>query len=343
MKKILTTLCLFAFAMMMKAQDATYHLPMTAIKVSMLVEKKSYTPGELSGYARRFLKKKDVSQEAYVSYSLLEAEMSPFAIPDTSKVYTAHIDQKHNIQKLVLSEDNILLAINAERPQYSVGKRFVPARKPAPLDPYKELDQDILASGSKLKMAELCAKKIYDNRESRNELISGQADFMPKDGEQLRIMLQNLDNQEAAIRQLFEGVTVCDTSVVELVYVPTKEVERDVLFRFSEFAGVVDAENLSGEPYYISVKDLHTKPEHITEPGKKAPKDETGVWICLPGKIQLSLQTMSREVANLNVSAAQFGEVENLNEPLFTKKVQTSLVLTPYNGGIDRIESVPLK
>lgn len=325
------------------AQDVTYHLPKTAVKVSMLVEKKQYTPGDLCGYARRFLKKTDVEQEKYVEYRLIDAELFPMAIPDSAKVHTAHIDQKHNIQKLSLSSDNILLGINVDGKEVSVGKQFTPAPKPAPLDPSNYLNQDILMVSSKLKMAELCAKEIYDIRESKNELNRGQADFMPKDGEQLRLMLKNLDTQEAAIRQLFEGVTVCDTTVVDIVYVPQKEVSNELLFRFSKYAGVVEADNLSGDPYYMTVKDLHSKPERITEQGKKTPKDETGLWICVPGKIDVSLSNMQGQVATLTLSAAQFGEEENLNEPLFSKKISTSIILNPFNGGIDKIDSVPVK
>lgn len=344
MKKTILSLCLMACSMgTALAQEATYHLPKTAIKVSMLVEKKSYTPGILCDYARRFMKKMDVEQEKSVTYRMLDMEMFPVAEPDTNKVFLARIDQKHNIQKLALSEDNILLGINAEPKPYKVGKTFTPARKPAPLDPANYLNQDILLTSSKLKMAELCAKEIYDIRESKNELTRGQADYMPKDGEQLRIMLQNLETQEAAIRQLFEGVTICDTTVVDITYVPEKEVSNEVLFRFSKFEGVVGADNLSGDPYYVTVKDHHSMPEQIMDYGKKAPKDETGVWIALPGKISVSIADMSGKVKTLDVSAAQFGDVENLNEPLFSKKVFTTLILNPYNGGIEKIESTPVK
>lgn len=345
MKKQLLPMFLFVMSCVTcAAQDATYHLPKTAVKVSMLVEKKSYTPGDLCQYARRFLKKADVEQEQYVRYRMLDVEMFPVAIPDTTKVYTARIDQKHNIQKLHISEDNILLAVNAEGVACAPGKTFIPAKKPAALDPYRYLNQDILAVGSKLKMADLCAKEIYDIRESKNELTRGQADYMPKDGEQLRIMLSNLDTQESAIRQLFEGVTVCDTSVVDFVYVPEQEVEKDILFRFSKYSGLVGADNLSGEPYYVSVKDHKSIPDYINDNGGKKPaKDETGIWICLPGKITVTLSATSGTVGTLDISAAQFGDVENLNEPLFSKKVLTNLVLNPYNGGIDKIESTPVK
>ena len=64
------------------------------------------------------------------------------------------------------------------------------------------MNEDILSAGSSAKMAELCALEIYDIRDSKSLLNKGQADFMPKDGEQLRIMLANLETQENALMQL---------------------------------------------------------------------------------------------------------------------------------------------
>lgn len=60
-------------------------------------------------------------------------------------------------------------------------------------------------AGSTAKMAELVAKEIYNIRESKNALVRGQADNMPKDGEQLKIMLANLEEQEAAMTEMFSG------------------------------------------------------------------------------------------------------------------------------------------
>lgn len=56
--------------------------------------------------------------------------------------------------------------------------------------------EEILSAGSTAKMAELAANEIYDIRENRGLLTKGQADFMPKDGEQLKLMLANLDTQK---------------------------------------------------------------------------------------------------------------------------------------------------
>ena len=58
------------------------------------------------------------------------------------------------------------------------------------MNPRRYLTEEILAAGSTAKMAELTAREIYDLRENRSLLIKGQADFMPQDGQQLKLMLQ---------------------------------------------------------------------------------------------------------------------------------------------------------
>lgn len=339
---VFATLLTFLAVYNASAQDTSYHLPKTGVRVALLVEKTSYKPGDLAAYTQRFLKKQ-VAQEESVQYRIVNVTMSPCALPDSSRIFTAHIDNKRNIQEFNLSPDNILLAINAEPRQMAEPAPFVAAAKPAADDPYRHLNQDILSAGSRMKMAELCAQEIYDIRESRSELTKGQADYMPKDGEQLRIMLQNLETQESAIRQLFEGVTQCDTIQTVMTFVPERDMTKVPLFRFSKHYGIVDSSDLSGEPYYMIVENLNSCPPHINEQGKKAPKDETGIWIALPGKIRLTVTDGQMPLNTTELSASQFGEIENLNEPLFSKKVMTRLVLNPYNGGIEDIESAPIK
>ncbi len=81
----------------------------------------------------------------------------------------------------------MLLAINAEPKTIESIKDF----KAAP----DFMNADILSAGSKAKMAELIAQDIYDIRESRNQLSRGEADFMPKDGEQLKIICERYSRE----------------------------------------------------------------------------------------------------------------------------------------------------
>lgn len=321
------------------AEGTGYYLPRTELRFTVKMEKTSYTPGDFAVYAEKYMKVSDVSMQPSVTYRILGLDINSDGERDTSKFYVAPVDSKHNIQTIDLDENGVLLAINAEPKQIKQRVPFKSAPKPAPLNPRDYMNEDVLSAGSSAKMAELCALEIYDIRDSKSLLSKGQADFMPKDGEQLRIMLRNLDEQESGLMQLFTGVTVKDTIETEIVFVPQKETERQLLFRFSKWMGITDADDLGGNPYYISVEDKHIMPS-IQENmlSTKKAKDNGGFYVNLPGKIKVTLFKGTEQWAAYELYAAQFGQTVALDEGLFDKKLLTSIVLNPVTGSLESIE-----
>ena len=188
-------------------------------------------------------------------------------------------------------------------------------------------------------MAELTAREIYDIRDSKNALNRGEADFMPKDGEQLRIMLDNLNTQDRLLSSLFCGTTVKDTAEVVFTLCPEKEVEHQVLFRLSKQLGVVDADDLAGTPYYINIRDLKTVPAEEPVEGKKKKEKEDGIYVNVPSKIAVSVSQGNEEIANAEFPAGQFGHVELLSGDLFNKRFTTHLRLNPVTGAVDKLEA----
>ncbi len=322
-------------------EGTTYYLPRTQLTFQVLVEKTTYEPGQFAGYARRYLKKNDVSLEPAVAYRIVDLRMTPQAVPDTSKRYTLTVDKNHTISQVALSEDGVLMAINAEKSEPPVLTHFTPAKQPKALNPKDYMNEDILTATNTDKMARLTAQEIYDIRESRNQLSRGQAEFMPKDGEQLRIMMHNLQQQEQALVQTFEGLTVRDTSEVVINYDPMKAVEKEVLFRFSKHFGLVDKDDLSGSPYYIYIAyDQPAEEEPVM--AEKKQKGDIGLNVNLPAKMTMRLMHGGQTVMEKETYAGQFGTTENLSGELFGKKQTSRIVLHPVTGGIQLIEEVQL-
>jgi hypothetical protein len=197
------------------------------------------------------------------------------------------------------------------------------------------MTQEMLAAGSSIKMAELCAQEIYDIRDSKNALIRGEADNTPKDGAQLKLMLDQLDKQAAVLESLFSGTTQTDTEVFSLFYDPQQESDRDILFRFSQKLGVLDADNLAGEPVAASVKVLETIPTTVPseEAAKKRAKMEHGVYYNVPARTKISINYGGQEFVNMETPVAQFGVVEVLSNTLFDKKTTTQVTFFQATGG----------
>ena len=237
------------------------------------------------------------------------------------------------------AEDGVLLAINAEPNYQELPTPFKAAPKPAAVNPRQFMNEEILVAGSTAKMAQLTAQEIYDIRDSRSQLVKGQADFMPKDGDQMKLMLSQLDMQDKALTSLFAGTAVCDTLEEVFIVSPNQELKKTPLFRFSKHFGLVDADDLSGTPYYISVQNLTQLPATDQEQAAKKKKAENGLYYNVPGKLRSIIYSGNNAVSKEDFPAAQFGNVELLNAELFNKHYGTKLWMNPLTGGIDKLEA----
>ena len=324
-------------------EGIVYSLPKTTVNISLLIEKTTFEPGELAGYAKLYMKK-DVASKPSTEYRVVGISLSQDAIPDTARTYTLTVDKKHSLINLTCDENGVLQAINAQGKSVAKPQPFKAAPQAKPLNPNDYMNQDILTAGSHARMAQLIAQEIYDIRDSRNQLSRGEADFMPKDGEQLRIMLANLDQQERALLQVFEGVSTTDTTEVVIPFTPETEMQRQLLFRFSKHFGLVDNDDLSGRPFYISVEDLNTvTPLPASADDGKKSKEDIGLNVTLPGKVRLTIADGNQPLTTYEMYAAQFGRVEAISGTLFGKKVTTHIVLHPLTGNIERLEVEPLE
>ena len=337
--------CFVSLACYSQAIEGTsYYLPKTAMKFTLTVEKTQYEPGQFAGYAQRYMKQDDVQLEASTTYRIVDTRMHNIAMPDTAKHFTLSLDKRYTISTVERTDNGQLLAINAEPKRVTEPAPFVPARKPRALNPRDFMNEDMLTAGSTAKMAQLIAQEIYDIRDSRNQLQRGQAEFMPADGQQLRIMMDGLNTQERALRQVFEGTTVKDTTEVTLVFVPTENVDRQLFFRFSRHFGLVDNDDLSGVPYYITVyTDAKATDDGEAQKKEKKDKDDIGLVVNTPQKVRATLYCENKVVDSYEFNAGQFGGTESLSGALFGKKLTTQIVLNPITGGIETIKEKSLE
>ena len=195
-----------------------------------------------------------------------------------------------------------------------------------------------LRATSTAKMAELAAKDIFNIRESRNAIVRGQADNMPKDGEALKIMLSNLDQQETALLAMFKGTTTHETRIISIRITPNEEdVEESVLFRFSNKQGILDAEDLGGSPIYYQLTNQTIFPE-VDEKTLKKAKQPRGIIYAVPGKAQLKVYNNKEVFYEEELPIAQYGKTEVLAEDLFGKGTTTRVTFDQSTGAIRKIE-----
>ena len=121
---------------------------------------------------------------------------------------------------------------------------------------YSVLNEEQLSAGSTAKMAESAAKQIYRIRESRINIATGDVDQLPADGESFKLIMKQLDEQEAALTEMFLGSVSKESYTETIDFNPANTVGKETLFRFSKRLGFLDKDNLAGEPYVITVDIL---------------------------------------------------------------------------------------
>ncbi len=314
----------------------TYFLPKSAIRLQLLIEKRVYTPGDFCKYAEKYLRMTGIEQEEVVTYTVVNFGINQIGVRDTSKCYTVKLKGKTVGADIRLNEEGVLQAVNAEPVAVPEMKHFKPGPQPERINPRQYLSAEVLAAGSMAKMAELTVQQIIELQERRQALITGEADDTPADKQQLQLMLDEIEKEREALMSMFLGTTTRDTTEQIVTVCPDKEVEREVIFRINKKLGLVDKDDLSGIPYYMTVQDMHRTPTQQYDMADK--KKEGGFWVNVPGRIKVTLQREEHLLGAFDLYAAQFGFVECRSGSLFTRYV-THMILNPVHGSVDRINA----
>lgn len=331
-------------------EGVCYFLPKTVFEVVVTAEKAVTKPGEFAAYSDRYLRQPNVPTAESTEWTIKEITLMPYGVPDSTKAYSIKLRSQTSAPLVSLTDEGLLLSINKREEQETVPE--LPKGIPAPKEVNGRdfMTQEILAAGSSAKMAQLTAEFIYELRDSRNALIRGEADNTPKDGMQLKLMLDNLDKEIEALESLFKGQTLTSTEVMSFDYEPSADAsllgKQQLLCRFSRRLGLVDADDLSGEPIWIIIKALGTIPQAAPEPeptkkglfGMGKSKTEQGVYVNVPQRAQVTISSPRATLLTKDVSICQLGVTELLSDVLFNKKMETRVTLHQHTGNVKEIE-----
>ncbi len=345
MKKNVFALSLLACTAPIAAQDISpylpgedegivYFLPKTMLEVNVIATRVTYHPGELCQYANQYLRMNNVSPEPETYWEIKQIEVRSAGVPDSTKAYLVKLKDKSSMSNVELTEEGLIEAINTSAPE-KMPMEYVLEKPQKHENPRRYMTEDILLAGSSAKMADLTAKEIYNIRESKNLILRGQADAMPKDGASLQLVIDNLDTQEKALTQLFTGTTDREDKVFTAHIVPQDGLTDKVALRFSRSLGVLPAEDLAGEPIYINLKSTVPLPT-VIEDNKKKKKLEGAIYN-IPGKGKVTVSYQGKTCFEAELPITQFGTTEVLVNDLF-KKVNTRVIFNPETGSILKID-----
>jgi len=322
----------------------TYFLPKTVLTVHVNYTKTTQKAGLYARYAEKYLGIKDQSVilEDRVYYTLNTIRVENKGVVDKDASYLVEFKSKTTSPFVYLTENGLICTINADYVPEPVKPNLIaispPALESSTTLTHSVYTEEYLRAGSVTKMAEVAAKQIYKLRESRTNLLTGEAENAPRDGEGMRIVLSNLDAQEKALVELFTGTASVESFNSKFEVEPDSDINKNVLFRFSKFMGIVDKDDLSGSPVYITVKSLENQePEEIVDPKRKT-KEPLSIVYNVPGKATVEVFYGIDSMYKNTHSIVQFGSKQILAPSLFDdKKAPVKIYFYPETGAIKQI------
>lgn len=317
----------------------SYYLPKTVLYVDIEATKTTIKAGKYARYTEKFLGIKNAPQEDITLFSLDNVTMETYGEPDKNEGYMLQY-KSNNTPYIYLTKEGTICSVNMEphesykstsspaMPQNKIMQRFA-------TDNDALLSEEYLMSGSSLKMAEVAAKQIYRIRESRQDILMGEAEHMPKDGEALKFMINQLDEKERALTSMFTGNDQKEKVYFRFKVDVAENAESQILFRFSNFFGVVDKNDLSGDPVYINLKVTDRKEHEPVNPKDKKKTEDPGIMYNNPGRAVVSIRMGKKNLISDEFSFTQFGIKNALPASLFeNKKVTTKVLLDMQNGSV---------
>lgn len=353
MKNLITIACLL-FSIPLMAQTKvvkknavkannfgiTYSLPKTQLIVDAEVTKVTCKAGPYYKYAEKYLGVKDAITEDKVYYELGKLSLVNKGIPDPDNTYIVEFKSGTVAPYAYLTEDGLLCSINAEyTPEESELETIMKnGQGPAKVTDASVFSEELLMAGSTARQAEVAAKQIYRIRESRLNILTGDADNLPPDGEAMKLVIQQLEEQEKALTNLFTGILTKETSHYEVSITPYDNLEKEVLFRFSNLMGIVDADDLGGVPVYMNLKATERAPVLDPKEAEKKEKSLKGIVYNVPGKASIEISMNKKTLYKGDAQITQFGSREGLAPVMFEdKKAPVKVYFYPETGAIKQI------
>ena len=318
----------------------TYSLPKTSLIINAEVKKSTCKAGPYYKYAEKYLGVKEVVTEDKVFYELGKITLFNKGVPDPEQTYIVEFKGGTVAPYAYLTEEGLLCSINAEyAPVESemdiARKNKSKAVRVADASVYSE---ELLMAGSVAKQAEVAAKQIYRIRESRLNILTGDADNLPPDGEAMKLVIQQLEEQEKALVNLFTGIIVEEIIDYDVTLTPHDDLDKEIIFRFSSLLGIVDADDLGGTPVYFNLKATDRAPMLDEKEAARKEKSLKGIIYNIPGKANVDIQMNKKTLYKGEVQITQFGTQEGLAPVMFEdKRSPVKVYFYPETGAIKQI------
>jgi len=324
-----------------------YALPATKIKITVVQEKFSVTPGEYCQFAMQFFGVPAERSAAKVSYQMKQIVVEDHVYLDSSRIFSLSFTE-HLPMGLTLNSNGYISGINlTENKQMENctehNQSFClyknKAEKTVVIPDYPK---EFFQFGTKQAKAEYIAAKVYSLRDDRQYLSIGEAtNAVLPDGEALKIMMNYLQQMENKYLELFYGSEKKELDTFVFWSTP-KDIafQHELLFRFAPETGIADVTNVNALPVYLDVETKNIEQiarlEERTKIIRWKAEMPGGLVYVIPSESTITLRNDNEILSQKVLQISQLGKLGVL--PISLLNPNTTIEFYPCKGTLKLIK-----
>lgn len=313
-----------------------YYSPKTALTLEFIYTVETQERGLFAEYAEEMLGVTDFMQETSSVCTIKDVMIGTATTTDYNRPHK--VNNESGIPMLLnINDKGLLTGYNVPMPEKKAAPKLDKSapkcaekcnKSAAEVAPYPE---EVLKAATPQAQAFEVAKQIFHIRETRMYLLSGEVEHAPADGKAMQIVLDELDEQEKALTELFIGKKNmrCEQKKVQI----EPNYKGELLF-FSDENGFTDSDNIDADTIEVRMLCQEQELQPQNPKAKKKNGELSQIVYNVPGCCLVNVLYKGHNLASRAVPVAQLGVDVALPKSWFTGKELPKIIFSEKTGNI---------
>ncbi|MFH2142033.1 MAG: DUF4831 family protein [Bacteroidota bacterium] len=349
----------------LKDYPIVYSLPKVELCIAVeLLQTKSYK-GPFADYCNYYLGMEPEVKNDEIQYKINNIIISQINTPDTSKTFCIISTKKNILNKISLTEYGLLAGINNDviltkniQPPTSCEFNntendnefnFMYSSYKSNLIEIIDTTYKIIKTDSTSRRVPVYSSRIEEKdietkaseaadlikklRKRKFRMMTGMDEVIPSDIAAEKL-IDELNKMEKEYISLFLGEKINSKSVIKFHYTPEKEIEKSILFYFSELNGITNDESL-GTPLYILCYPNNNTISVDSLFARQSKLNRKGLAYNIADMVNVQIIDDGNIYYNENILIPQFGIVSRLSRKAL--KGSHRIIICPQTGTLQLI------
>jgi len=308
-----------------------YYSPKTMLTLEFTYVEERFERGLYAEYAEALLGVPDAVMETKSVCTLKDVHIGTATTTDYNRPHKV-VTEAGFPMLLTINDKGLLMGYNIALPEKKPTKTAPKQQRgKKPEERIVPLSEEVLTAATPEAQANEVAKQIFHLRETRMYLLNGEVEHAPADGQAMKLVLEELDQQEKALTALFIGKKSKRLQHKSVRVEPSNEGE---LLFFSEENGFTDGDNIDADTIEVRMACQQQIAQPVTDKKKKKGSELSQIVYNVPGYCGVIILYKGEILDSRAIPVAQLGVDVALPKSMFTGKELPKIIFSEKTGNI---------